>query len=150
MRSADSFRRSGSQMQSSPSLARASSLMETRLAGKITMSHGLWYSYLTSQFRSPNDFKNELRILVDLDAEEGRPNRPPRADGKDNKHHVKINKAKNGKVNLSTIKAYLEGTMDFDTPVLEAISQPLIEHSSVVILTILARFPRSFDSRNTF
>ena len=70
----------------------------------------------------------ELRLVVDLDAEEGRPNRPPRKDGKDNKHHVKINKAKNNTVNLSTIKAYLEGTMEFDTPILEAISQSFVMH----------------------
>ena len=76
-------------------------------------------------FRSPNDWKNELRLVVDLDAEDGR---PPRRDGKENKHHVKINKAKNNTVNLSTIKAYLEGTMDFDTPILEAISQSLVVH----------------------
>ena len=125
--------------------------MESRLAGKPTMSHGTFVKLANIPFRSPNDFKNELRVLVDLDAEEGRPDRPPRKDGKDNKHHVKINKAKNVKVNLSTIKAYLEGTMEFDTPILEAISQPLSYHaSSVVILTLLARFSRSFDSRNTF
>ena len=71
---------------------------------------------------SPNDGKNELRILVDLDTEQGRPNRPPRTDGQDNKHHMKINKAKNNKVNLSTIKTHFKGTMDFDTPILEAIN----------------------------
>lgn len=75
--------------------------------------------------RSPHEWANELRVEVDLDVEEGR---RPRADGKDNKHRVKINKAKNVKVNLSTIKAYLDGTMEFDTPILEAISQPLIVH----------------------
>ena len=78
------------------------------------------------RFRSPNDFKNELRLVVDLDAEDGR---PPRRDGKENKHHIKINKAKNNTVNLATIKAYLDGTMDFDTPILEAISQSLIMYS---------------------
>ena len=60
----------------------------------------------------------EIGIKVDLDA-----GLPRRRNGNDNVHHVKIIKAQNGRINLSTIKAYLDGKMEFDTPILEAISQ---------------------------
>lgn len=75
--------------------------------------------------RSPNDFKEEIRIKVDLDAESGQRPREPRKDGvkRDNTHNVRIVKASNGKINMAAIKAYLEGTIDFSTHLLEAISQ---------------------------
>ncbi len=55
---------------------------------------------------------------MDLDAEQGI---TPR-EGRENVHRVVINKAKNTKVNLAVIKAYLEGTMDFNNAILEAIN----------------------------
>ncbi|KAK4692655.1 eukaryotic translation initiation factor 2C, partial [Lecanoromycetidae sp. Uapishka_2] len=65
----------------------------------------------------PVDFKRELRVSVDLDAEDGR---PPR--GTPNIHRVVISNPKNKKINLAAIKGYLEGTTDFDISVLEAIN----------------------------
>ena len=61
----------------------------------------------------------ETRILVDLDAEEGR---KPR-EGRENQHRVRIAKASNGKIRMSLIQAYLDGTVEFDTHLLEAISK---------------------------
>ena len=68
--------------------------------------------------RGPNEFQNELRIRVDLDKEAGI---TPR-EGRQNVHRVAINKAQNKTVNLGVIKAYLEGTMKFDSSVLQAIN----------------------------
>lgn len=65
-----------------------------------------------------NDFKNEIRLQVDLDRERDIPPREGRAA---NVHRVTIRKAK--VVNLSVLEAYLGGQMDFDNSVLEAISK---------------------------
>lgn len=73
---------------------------------------------IADALRAPTDFKRELRIRVDLDAERGI---TPR-DGHSNTHSVRINKASNDKVNLGVVKAYLEGTIDFDNSILQAIN----------------------------
>jgi eukaryotic translation initiation factor 2C len=64
------------------------------------------------------DFKDELRLQIDLDRERGIPPREGRAP---NVHRVTIRKAK--VVNLNVLSAYLGGQMDFDNSVLEAISK---------------------------
>ena len=69
--------------------------------------------------RSPNDFKQELRISVNLDEEKGE---RPRGERKD-VHPVRIAKASNKNVNMATIQAYLDGKIDFNHSVLEAISK---------------------------
>ena len=67
------------------------------------------------------DFKNELRLQIDLDKERGI---PPREGKAPNVHRVTIRKAKI--VNLNVLEAYLAGKMDFDNSVLEAISKLLV------------------------
>lgn len=64
------------------------------------------------------DFKNEIRLQIDLDQERGI---PPREGKAPNVHRVTIRKAKI--LNLSVLEAYLAGRMDFDNSVLEAISK---------------------------
>lgn len=64
------------------------------------------------------DFKNEIRLQIDLDRERGIPPREGRAP---NVHRVTIRKAKI--LNLNVLEAYLAGQMDFDNSVLEAISK---------------------------
>ena len=65
-----------------------------------------------------------------MNAEAGRPPRKGKeGEIREDKHKVRINKAK--KVNLSVIKAYLEGKMDFDTSILEAISQLILLRSVI-------------------
>ena len=69
--------------------------------------------------------KPDNSFVVDLDAERGLTPRP-RTDGgppKENKHRVVIRFAK--KLQLATVRAYLEGKMDFDNGVLEGISKAL-------------------------
>lgn len=66
--------------------------------------------------------KTELSMVVDLDAERGRPARPQNS----NSHRVNIRKT--GAVNLAALEAYLKGQMSFDNSVLEAIS---MLHSSL-------------------
>ncbi|CAD6579499.1 MAG: hypothetical protein ASARMPRED_009159 [Alectoria sarmentosa] len=65
--------------------------------------------WATSQ--KPDNF-----FIVDLDAEKGQ---TPRGD-RENKHRVAIKFAK--KVQLATVRAYVEGKMDFDNGVLEGIN----------------------------
>lgn len=67
--------------------------------------------------------KADRSFIVDLDVEKGQTPRAPR-DGqaaRENKHRVVIKFAK--KVQLATVRAYLEGTIDFDNGVLEGISK---------------------------
>ena len=66
--------------------------------------------------------KPDNAFWVDLDAEKGRP--PRKGDQADsNKHRVAIKFAK--RIRLDTVRAYLEGKMDFDNGVLEGISKTL-------------------------
>lgn len=64
------------------------------------------------------EFKDDLRIVVDLDQER---NIAPREGRTPNQHRVVIRKT--SVVNLAALEAYLEGKMSFGTPVLEAISK---------------------------
>ena len=66
--------------------------------------------------------KPDNSFIVDLDAEKGVTPRPSK-DGKprENKHRVAIRFTK--KLQLATVRAYLEGKMDFDNGVLEGISK---------------------------
>lgn len=60
--------------------------------------------------------------MVDLDAEKGRtPRTDGKADDRDNKHRVVIKFAK--KVQLATVRGYLDGQIDFDNGILEGISK---------------------------
>ena len=68
------------------------------------------------------DYPQGIRVEVDLDAERGRPIREDRP----NKHRVRIGKAKNDKINLAIVRAYLEGTCAFDNAIVEAISKTFI------------------------
>lgn len=80
------------------------------------------------------DFKNEIRLQIDLDRERGIPPREGRAA---NVHRVTIRKAKI--VNLNVLEAYLAGKMDFDNSVLEAISKLSVR--SLVTFSNIFRFP---------
>lgn len=71
---------------------------------------------VTHSTRGPNDYGPELRILVDLDAEQGI---TPRA-GRENQHRVVIKKA--GQVNLQSVQSYMIGQSDFNNHVLMAIN----------------------------
>lgn len=78
------------------------------------------YPHSTAEnIRSPVDFQNGLRVQVDLDAEEKRAARP----GRENKHMVRISKAKNNKIYLSVVRDYLDGRCDFNDGILEGISK---------------------------
>ena len=84
--------------------------------------------------------KPENQFLVDLDAEKGRiPRKPEDADK--NKHRVVIKFAK--RIRLDTVRAYLEGKMDFDNGVLEGISEtlPLCPYLLESALLMPFRFP---------
>lgn len=65
-----------------------------------------------------NDFGQEMKIVIDLDAER---NIQPREGRTPNVHTIIIRKAK--PLNLSVIDGYLSGSMSFDNSVLEAISR---------------------------
>jgi hypothetical protein len=65
------------------------------------------------------DHKKSATLTVDLDAEAGV---APR-EGRDNKHRVQIRKTTD--VPLAAVRAYLDGTMSFDTAVLQGISELL-------------------------
>ena len=58
---------------------------------------------------------NEIRIMIDLDAEEGRPSRGDR-----NTFRVRINKTK--KLDVNIIQSFLDGRISMDVAVLETIS----------------------------
>lgn len=62
-------------------------------------------------------------FIVDLDVEKGQTPRPPREGQKarENKHRVAIKFAK--RIQLATVRAYVEGKTDFDNGVLEGISK---------------------------
>lgn len=66
---------------------------------------------------STQQIEHDLRITVDLDAEEGR---PARSAGKENKHRVHIRQT--NPVGFSVLQAYLSRQADFDNCILEAIS----------------------------
>ncbi|WPG97800.1 Hypothetical protein R9X50_00058100 [Acrodontium crateriforme] len=66
---------------------------------------------------STNPIQREIRVLVDLDAEEGRNVRP---GGKENKHRVAIRQT--NVVRFDSLQAWLDGKASFDTPCLEAIN----------------------------
>lgn len=94
-------------------------------------------SWQPSDMLSANSYratsqKPDRSFVVDLDVEKGQTPRAPR-DGqppRENKHRVAIKFAK--KVQLATVRAYLEGTVDFDNGILEGISKayllPFIAH----------------------
>ena len=63
--------------------------------------------------------KPDNSFTVDLDAEKGQTSRKPG----ENTHRVAIKFAK--RIRLDTVRAYLEGRMDFDNGVLEGISETL-------------------------
>jgi hypothetical protein len=68
------------------------------------------------RFRSLDARPTELNVVVDLDAEAGRPS----TGNRDDKHRVQIRQTT--RVPLVALSAYLEGKAAFDTGVLEAIS----------------------------
>lgn len=61
--------------------------------------------------------KPDNHFVVDLDAEKGQ---TPR-EGRENKHRVAIKFAK--MIRLATVRAYLDGKIDFDNGILEGISK---------------------------
>lgn len=87
-------------------------------------------------------FEKELVFEVDLDEERKVPakeGRPP------NRHRVIIRKT--NKVNLSTLKFYLERRANFDNSVLEAISKTSLSLYAAWILTIMKTFSIIFSAR---
>lgn len=73
-------------------------------------------SYSAHDYRATSQ-KPENSFVVDLDAEKGQTSR----EGRDNKHRVVIRFAK--KVQLASVRGYLEGKIDFDNGILEGISK---------------------------
>ena len=65
---------------------------------------------------SMKDVEREMRIVVDLDAEQGRQPRP----GKENKHRIMIRRTH--KIRFDVMDQYLQGKTSFDTSILEAIN----------------------------
>ncbi len=104
-------------MPFSQSLVKVSSLTATRSAGKSLLSSIL--ILLIDIIRSPVDFGKGVRVQVDLDAEKGQQSR----GGRDNKHSVRIEKARNDRIYLSVVRDYLDGKCDFNNGILEAISE---------------------------
>lgn len=82
--------------------------------------------------------KPENSFNVDLDAEKGQ---APRTN-KPNTHRVVIKYSK--KIQLETVRAYLDGKMDFNNGVLEGISKTLFFTTVTSALLITFRFSRSF------
>lgn len=70
-------------------------------------------------FRTHKNFPKEIRFTVDLDAER---NIIPKKNH-ENRHQVRINKAKDSQIVIEALHAYLNRTADFSTAVLEAISK---------------------------
>ena len=91
-----------------------SSSMVTVSDGKL-MSHDS-REHLADSHRATSQ-KPDNSFVVDLDAERGQ---TPR-EGHENKHRVAIKFST--KVRLASVRAYLEGKMDFDNSVLEGISK---------------------------
>ena len=120
-----SSRKYGHQMPFSHNLAMGSSSMATRLAGKSVPLSSL--INVVDLVRSPTDFGQGLRITVDLDQEQGQTPRP----GRENKHNVRVVKAKNDRIYLSIVRDYLDGKCDMNNDVLEAISRSQVLYLSV-------------------
>ena len=112
-------------------MATDSSLTATVLDGKLK---AFPTEYSVNNHRATSQ-KSNADFMVDLDAERGR---PPRKD-KENKHRVAIKFAK--KVQLATVRAYLDGKIDFDNGVLEGISMALSIFPFAIPLLILSRLP---------
>lgn len=74
-------------------------------------------------FRALDKHTTELRLLVDLDQEDGKTPKIDKATGepRSNKHKVIIRLAKT--IAFTTLRSYLECKCDFDNNVLEAISK---------------------------
>lgn len=66
--------------------------------------------------RSMNDIREEINIIVDLDAEQGRAN----SDGS-NSFRLVMRQTK--KVNLAVVDAYTKGKVSFSKDVLEGLSK---------------------------
>lgn len=80
----------------------------------------------------------EVRLTVDLDAEEGK---TPRPGGKENKHRIMIRQT--NRVRLDVLMGYLEGKITFDNSCLEAITfldHLLREYPSLRYTTIKRMF----------
>ena len=77
--------------------------------------------YVADNHRATSQ-KPDNAFTVDLDAEKGRKPRDDKDKDK-NTHRVAIKFAK--KIRLETVRAYLEGKIDFDNGVLEGISKRL-------------------------
>jgi eukaryotic translation initiation factor 2C len=69
---------------------------------------------------SMRSLDRDIKITVDLDAEEGNTNAKPRKDGKENKHRVAIRQT--NRVRIDTLHNYLEGKVAFNNAVLESIN----------------------------
>ena len=89
-------------------------------------------STLSADSHRAPEKKDDREFIVDLDVEKGQTPRAP-VDGqaaRENKHRVHVKYAK--KIQLATVRAYLDGTIDFDNGVLEGISEayfsPFTEH----------------------
>lgn len=79
--------------------------------------------------------KPDNQFIVDLDAEKGQ---TPR-ENRENKHRVAIKFAK--KVQLATVRGYLEGKIDFDNGILEGISKASSLFPYASALLTLLRLP---------
>ena len=79
--------------------------------------------FYADSYRATSKVDDERTFIVDLDVEKGRTPRPPREGqtSRDNKHRVAIKPAK--KIQLATVRAYLEGATSFNNGVLEGISK---------------------------
>ncbi|KAF2155375.1 Piwi-domain-containing protein [Myriangium duriaei CBS 260.36] len=95
---------------------------------------------------STEKLPQELRVMVDLDAEEGRTPKP----GKNNSFRVIVKATVNAVIRFDQLKAYLEGRADFGTGCLEAINfldHLIREYPSQRLTPIKRNFYRSGGER---
>ena len=112
-------------------MAPASFTMEFVLDGKL---EAVFDKHLIDGHRATQQ-KPENQFTVDLDAEKGQTSRK----AGENEHRVVIKFAK--KIQLETVRAYLDGKIDFDNGVLEGISKGLSFSTSTSALLIPFRLP---------
>lgn len=81
----------------------------------------LIYFRSTANMHHPPD--GEWRLLLDLDKEKGKSPRIDKVSGHPVPNTIRIRMKKVGEIRMSVIQAYLDGTIDFNNTVLEAISK---------------------------
>lgn len=94
--------------------------MVTRLAGQYRILCGQPCAKLR---RSLRKLSGEARFMVNMDEEKGERVRLDKDGVPKNAHRVAIRVAKNEKIRLASLDAWLKGSTDFTETVLETISE---------------------------